>query len=274
MGGAASQRRQRVGVVLFLLVGLATALVVAHEREPDRWFAGLAAGGRPSPADNPLRDGFVVAPTDCSLPVFAENAAALPSYYEALTTCLDAVWRPVLRAAGLPAERPALVAAAPPPGRCARPDPRSASAWYCGANRTMYLPPDRLMVGTGNPDVHLGVVAHEYGHHVQLLAGVMDAVWANAELRPAGPELAVEESRRLELQATCLAGLFLGAVAGHGSVSRELAERAVHNLGHGEAATTHGGVRSQTFWAERGYTWPTTAACDTWTARPDEVSYR
>jgi predicted metalloprotease len=58
---------------------------------------------------------------------------------------------------------------------------------------------------TGGPLAQLYVIAHEWGHHIQNITGIMDN---NLNLQETGP---TSDSVRLELQADCFAGSWVGA---------------------------------------------------------------
>jgi predicted metalloprotease len=83
--------------------------------------------------------------------------------------------------------------------------------FYCPADHGVYLD-TRFFAALGRAaGVQLGhfaqayVIAHEVGHHVQTLTGVLQQVHGQAETDPVG---ANARSVRLELQADCLAGIW------------------------------------------------------------------
>ncbi|MFD2353045.1 neutral zinc metallopeptidase [Nonomuraea ferruginea] len=62
------------------------------------------------------------------------------------------------------------------------------------------------------------MMAHEYGHHVQNLTGLLDSWWGQTlETSNQNGKLAL--SRRLELQATCFGGMWMRSVAASYPVS-------------------------------------------------------
>jgi uncharacterized protein len=77
--------------------------------------------------------------------------------------------------------------------------------FYCPPDRTVYIDTtfyDDLTSrfgATGGPLAQLYVVAHEWGHHIQNITGIMDGL----NLQASGPS---SDSVRLELQADCFAG--------------------------------------------------------------------
>ena len=82
--------------------------------------------------------------------------------------------------------------------------------FYCPNDQTVYIDTafyDELKSqfgATGGPLAQLYVIAHEWGHHIQNITGIMD----NLDLQQTGP---TSDSVRLELQADCFAGSWVGA---------------------------------------------------------------
>jgi len=84
--------------------------------------------------------------------------------------------------------------------------------FYCPNDQTVYIDTgffqtlhDRFGASAGNL-AQVYVVAHEWGHHIQNLIGQMDGL----NLQQTGPS---SDGVRLELQADCFAGSWVGAAA-------------------------------------------------------------
>jgi predicted metalloprotease len=84
--------------------------------------------------------------------------------------------------------------------------------FYCPPEETVYIDPTffgllREQFGaSGGSLAQLYVLAHEYGHHVQKITGIMDRYPNNGT----GPQ---SNGVRLELQADCFAGAWVGAMS-------------------------------------------------------------
>ncbi|SDN62072.1 neutral zinc metallopeptidase [Allokutzneria albata] len=225
--------------------------------------------------DNPLLGtGIGLREITCGLPKFGRAAEQLRSYYKAMITCMDDAWRPALEQANLPFSSPELNIEDKPVTGCGpAPSGDEATAFYCGADRTIYVPRATVLdaVESHRPG-HLNLLGHEYGHHVQLLSGIAVAngmaVRRAGEKTPAGLELI----RRQELQANCFSGLFIAAAAGRGTVTRQLADAAVRSFNDTVADDTHGKIPNQVRWGTDGFRKRTTAACNTYSAPSAQVA--
>lgn len=84
--------------------------------------------------------------------------------------------------------------------------------FYCPTDQTVYIDTafyDELKSqfgASGGPLAQLYVVAHEWGHHIQNITGIMKGL----DLQATGP---ASDSVRLELQADCFAGAWVGAAS-------------------------------------------------------------
>ncbi|MGP9538534.1 KPN_02809 family neutral zinc metallopeptidase [Brachybacterium sp. AOP43-C2-M15] len=164
--------------------------------------------------------------------------------------------------------------------------------FYCPADATIYVDVDffdSLSGQYGADDGQLAkmyVVAHEYGHHIQQLAGTMQS----ADRSETGPQ---SDAVRLELQADCYAGVWAhhaaNTVDDHGNamlsplseddIASALSAASAVGDDHiqGEVAGgqvqpeswTHGSSEQRRHWFTTGYEQGTVAACDTFAA--DEV---
>ncbi|MFD4638441.1 neutral zinc metallopeptidase [Lentzea sp. NPDC058436] len=226
-------------------------------------------------ADHPfLVKPVSLAPVTCSLPAFGVSDGQLAAYYAAGVECLDAAWGPLLSGANLPFDKPVLDASPTlKDGPCgAAPESDHAVAYYCGRNRTIYMPTSRMRENGGGeaPATHLATLSHEYGHHVQALTGLLRA--ADLKITDAGEKTpaGLEMSRRIELQANCFAGMFLNSASGRGSVTANLARQAQEDFKFAVEEkpedNAHGSAKNQVQWASAGFKANSTDACNTFAA--------
>jgi predicted metalloprotease len=225
-------------------------------------------------ATNPLLgDGLGLPPVTCELPAMSRDAERLRAYYQAAIGCLDEAWRPVLEKVNEPFSSPRLEIAA---GRslCGdAPSAEEATAYYCSGGKVIFMPTDRLLDQAGlSQAAHLAVLAHEYGHHVQALSGILIAAYEQGEKLEKDSPQKLELTRRAELQANCFSGMFIASVGGRGSVSTKLARAAADSFRDTVADKTHGTVKHQIRWGRDGFDNNRTSACNTWLAPPEEVS--
>jgi predicted metalloprotease len=233
--------------------------------------------------DNPLFSGDVGTPAvSCTLARWETSPAGAERFFRSALPCLDAAWQPVMEYQGLPFFTPGI--AFPQGTEWSSPcgdvsaGNGAVAAFYCSYDNTLYMPFAGLqteMYGA-HPGVYLAVLAHEYGHHVQAMSGVMDTYWDARYNAGADSEPGLELSRRFELQAQCFSGMFLAATYGRGSVddnilteARTTQDRGDHTPG---APRDHGSDAHAIAWWEQGAQQNRTYQCNTWLSPPGDVS--
>lgn len=232
--------------------------------------------------DNGLYATGPLTPLRCRLPrIRPGQDESMHRFMETLAQCLDRTWAKQFDKAGMRFEPPQRVFwSVPGRGPCGSYPSPGTAAFYCPENNTMYVGLRHIVeTAAGEPvsnyAVYARVIAHEYGHHVQERAGILP--YGHQQMNVSDPLTRAEISRRIELQAQCLAGLFLGAerkslpmtgaqyaammndVRGRGDDRRPPEER------------HHGTARNYAGWVAKGYKSLTVSACNTWTTPAAEV---
>lgn len=153
--------------------------------------------------------------------------------------------------------------------------------FYCPGDRKVYLDTDffRVMqrqMGAGGDFAYAYVIAHEIGHHVQNLLGVLPQV--NRARAQAGPAESNRLSVLTELQADCFAGIWARHAADRfGSIEPGDVDEAVNAARavgddilmekSGRApmpdSFTHGSAADRSAWLMRGMRSGQIADCDT-----------
>lgn len=238
------------------------------------------AGPRPvlRLGDNPLMvNGRGLPAVTCALPRFGTDVGTQQAYFVAAIHCLDQAWAPVLQAAGLPHTSPRLVMVTGSVNSDCGTRRGTETAMYCGQENTIYWTYPKYSEFGMKSGVHLGQLAHEYGHHVQNMSGINKAYWNQRYAVDSDSARGLELSRRSELQATCFGGMALGALGGRGGVSRQMVNDGLADSGNrGDwpqyPLRDHGAPRLNKTWVDWGYSKNHSGACNTWTAGSNMVA--
>ncbi len=200
-------------------------------------------------------------------------------FYEALMACLGDEWRPVVESAGYDYADPELVvfdAAITTPCGTFSPGGGRTLAFYCPSDQVLYADVPQMRKFFGANDVAYAIViGHEFGHHVQeevgLLTAFDDAVYADFQNR-------LELNRRVELQASCMGGLFLGAIAANYPIDEtKLRQLDLVSGSFGDEPggddddRDHGSGVSNREWIMKGFAGNDLSRCNTFAAPSDEV---
>ncbi|HET6988273.1 MAG TPA: neutral zinc metallopeptidase [Kribbella sp.] len=215
----------------------------------------------------------------------ANSATNARKYYNNVLACLVRAWPKQVTLAGDRFVPPHLVAFV---GTAASPCGASApSSFYCSSNRTIYMDvnsdmkwyqlylsyPNRTQAMAWLRAEMTDTVAHEFGHHVQNMTGILAAMY-NLRYEFSGDK-SLEMSRRLEIQATCFGNVFMGANKSSYKLSGLLKSQLDYLHSHqGDEYMTqrdHGSRAIIPRWANAGFTTRRPAACNTYTASPKYV---
>ncbi|MFL6056636.1 MAG: neutral zinc metallopeptidase [Actinoallomurus sp.] len=289
------RRQSTAGTIVGALGGVAglcaVAIVAYSLAGPDRPAAGTGTaegtrhpGSRQAAVAGPLYGSGALDPMGCVLPKIREHdEESMRGFIDRLSDCLDDAWRRQFAKVALPAfAAPHRVFwTVPGSSPCGSYPAPGAAAFYCPANDAMYVGlGDVVETAAEEPVSHYGVyarvIAHEYGHHVQEDAGILE--YGHRLMAAAAAAARNEVSRRIELQAQCFAGAFLSAErdslpmtpAQYRAVLDDARARGDEDQPAGRR--DHGSGAHYAGWVARGYTQRVLSACNTWTTSPSDVS--
>ncbi|MFW5415937.1 neutral zinc metallopeptidase [Nocardiopsis sp. CNT-189] len=300
IGAGARRPRRGRGALYAALAALVVALTVLlwtavgpggavppGTPDTDADAAGAPAGaqrpsGRDALVDNPLYRTGRLSPLPCpTSPLDVEDPGSVERFLDTLADCLDYAWQAQFAKAELPYRPPSRVFWEEPGTSPCRDYPSEAGAFYCRTSTSIYIGTEdvvRKWKGEPNGVVYASLLAHEYAHHVQGESGLLEYYHRRrGDEEDRGAQNAW--TRRAELQANCLAGVFLGSIrVSYGLTSEDAdlmledAEATADRPGGPEADRTHGSARNSRTWLRHGFEEQTPGACNTWAAGTDLVS--
>lgn len=247
-----------------------------------------SGGGSPQSAtratatNSKLYTSGALSSVSCHLPALDQTSDSMRRFMNQLSDCLDATWKAQFSKIGTsfaPPNRVFWLSAGSSP--CGQYPAPGASAFYCPSNNTMYVGLKHVIETSGEESVaHFAVfarvIAHEYGHHVQDRAGIL--LYGDRLMDQSDPLGRAEASRRIELQAQCFAGEFLGANRTTLPLDQDQYSALVVDVqGRGDEnqpadKRDHGSGRHYAGWVVRGIRSQNLSVCNTWTAAPGAVS--
>lgn len=240
---------------------------------------------------NPIYEQTLPNPVRCDVSVdpdvhtFTDDE--LEERLAGLVECLTRVWGPTLADAGFEAYQPRMTVY--PAGGTVQTQcgvQESLNAFYCGADQNLYLAADITRVLSSatatSPIVYDVVIAHEYGHAMQGRIGVFaSSKYVESE---AEEDIALESSRRAEVQADCFGGISLRVLAQSMAISEadaaliraiadDIGDDTLNGRFGGDPSEpgTHGTGANRQLWAGRGLASDQLGTCNTWTAPSSEV---
>ena len=188
-------------------------------------------------------------------------------YLEFVLDCLNDSWQQQLTKAKLPFTKPRSrrpPASASP--RAAARSPRAPRRSTARVNNKITFLLDPGILSQASELFLFQTMAHEYGHHVQQLTGIM-RTYASRKYRTDKEFLT--EVRKVELQAECLSGAFTG------SVWRSLNRRPsdfTYVLRAAYSTASHGKAQNIAYWLTRGFEQESPGACNTFSAPKSKVA--
>ena len=258
-----------LGASVVLVVALVAAAALATVMRPTREVAGTARAAqaipditgsappptttavppRAGPGEHPLSTSTArMADVTCDLPRFDLADDRQAAFYAAAKSCADSAWRGVLDEAGLAATVEVVTVTAPvQTGSCGEITPNRPSTQCDG---TVYMTPAHLRDTEQNgryPGRYLGVFLREYARALQFATGLSELA--------AGVD---DAEARLAQQATCMAGVASGAMAGRGAVDANITGEISDRLSSVDAPPDAKAM------LDKGFQERTLNACNTW----------
>ncbi|MFI6903012.1 neutral zinc metallopeptidase [Nonomuraea sp. NPDC050394] len=203
----------------------------------------------------------------CAIPEIRRgSAASLRAFHTGMARCADRFWAARFRAAGLRYTPPKVQVTTGSRSVCGK--ITSNGAQYCPQQRTVAI---RIMKRDLTDPFKMNIahsVAHEWGHHVQHLTGILTAQNAMYWRSSGGARTIL--SHRLEMQAECFAGAFYSSTLE--SIDPGITwDQWMESVSRAGESKTHGRPANLAYWQNRGYGGRSAQYCNTWKAGKSRV---
>jgi predicted metalloprotease len=199
----------------------------------------------------------------------------------------ERTWSKIFEAAGRTYEKPTLVLFSGAVESACGFAQAASGPFYCGSDHKLYIDLSfyrelRERFAAPGDFAQAYVIAHEVGHHVQNLLGIMNKVQAS-QRRATDQQQANALSVRLELQADCLAGIWAndahrernileqGDVEEGLNAAAQIGDDRMQKRAQGYVVPegfTHGSAEQRVSWFRRGIESGDLEKCDTFSRGP------
>lgn len=248
-----------------VLSGTATAATTPAKAAPSTTTSVQTASAAALPpvlTRNKLYRSGTASPMSCNIPDIREgSSASLKYFHKAMAYCADRFWRARFKAAGMRYSSPKVTVTSGTNSVCGK--ITNNGAQYCPAQRTVVI---RIMKRDLTDPYRMNLahsVAHEWGHHIQEITGILDA--QNVLYWRARGTARTILSHRLEMQAECLAGVFYSSSLD--SVQPDVTwDEWLDSVSRASESKVHGKPRNLAYWQNRGYAGASARYCNTWVA--------
>ncbi|WP_157246050.1 neutral zinc metallopeptidase [Nonomuraea typhae] len=216
---------------------------------------------------NKLYRSGPLAPSACAeKPISPGNVAEAKAYVSTIHACLNRAWADHFAKAGLRFGRPSLSFVTKTGSRFCGEKWEDQAGTYCNKTKRYAINLGKEMIEDASDLFLMETIGHEYGHHLQNITGIQRG-YVYEPYRNKKEEL--EQSRRYELQAECLSGVFMGSIWESLDRTEEdwayLMEIVQDSGDENTKLKDHGKGRNQRYWLSKGFTAGNPSACNTWT---------
>jgi len=199
------------------------------------------------------------------------------AHLDASMDCLMAVWLAPVGQAGFVLPRPPVLSYDQPITTACGTSPAMdrAAAFYCPGDQRIFYAVDRSSPLFSRTSLTVETtLAHELGHALQGRSGILLAEWALVQT--VDEDAGLELSRRVELQADCLGGLAINALAAAtGLTALERTHLQEDNYARGDRPgnpRTHGAPASGLRWISQGLGSADVRGCNTFVVAAADVA--